>query len=171
MLFWNSRLCIYWYIPVQEFTCVGRFMMVYHVILQYIPFLSRYIPVYPGTYWYKLVFLFCSLLLPAGLLERCGPASAKRHPLQAEKSLFLHAFLWLLRAVAQPAVASGYTGEGGVFTTATAAVAASAASAAACVVIATVAKLWLLTRILIVKLSGATNLHLKVVPPPILRMP
>ena len=39
-----SCLGIYWYIPVQECTCLGRYMTVYHVIWQYISFLARYMP-------------------------------------------------------------------------------------------------------------------------------
>ena len=89
---------------------ISRHMTVYALSVKVHTSIYQYILVHAGTSEYILVLLFCSLLHPAGPPESCGPASAKRHPFQAATSLFFHAFLWLLRAVAKPAVAGGDAG-------------------------------------------------------------
>ena len=89
---------------------ISRHMTVYAFSVKVHTSIYQYILVHAGTSEYILVLMFCSLLHPAGPPESCGPASAKRHPFQAATSLFFHAFLWLLRAVAKPAVAGGDAG-------------------------------------------------------------
>ena len=108
---------LYQYIPVYTGTGnnmsgtvydgISRHMTVYAFSVKVHTSIYQYILVHAGTSEYILVLMFCSLLHPAGPPESCGPASAKRHPFQAATSLFFHAFLWLLRAVAKPAVAGG----------------------------------------------------------------
>jgi hypothetical protein len=82
---------------------LSRHMTVYRISGKVHASIDWYILIHTCTSVYIPFLLFCPLLHPAGPPESCGPTSAKRHPFQATTSLFFHAFLWLLLAVAQTA--------------------------------------------------------------------
>jgi hypothetical protein len=155
---WQFSICclsIYWYIQYRNLhvwdgnDSISRHMTVYHISGKVHASIDWYILVHTGTTVYILFLLFCPLLHPAGPPESSGPASAKRHLFQATTSfkLFFHAFLWLLLAAAQPAAAAG----GGRRRRRRR---SSSSSRRRHPLVANS----------MVTLSGATNLHLKVVP-------